>query len=120
MINQRVVGDPEDLPLQVLQVLDTHDLLLGLRIQDHEIAIFKEVAQKYDFDGLLLDRGRYDNIQSDFSGFCHIPQCCKNAALRNIVHTGHACLCSKKRFFPNGHILCISLCLFNHVFSVKP
>ena len=37
MINQRVVGDPEDLPLQVLQVLDTHDLLLGLRVQDHEI-----------------------------------------------------------------------------------
>lgn len=30
---------------------------------------FKEVAQKYDFDGLLLDRGRYDNIQSDFSDF---------------------------------------------------
>ena len=38
-------------------------------VQDHEIAIFKEVAQKYDFDGLLLDRGRYDNIQSDFSDF---------------------------------------------------
>ena len=27
------------------------------------------MAQKYDFDGLLLDRGRYDNIQSDFSDF---------------------------------------------------
>mgnify|MGYP000270166603 CR=1 FL=1 len=38
-------------------------------VQDHEIAIFKEVAQKYDFDGLLLDRARYDNIQSDFSDF---------------------------------------------------
>ena len=38
MINQRIVRNPEDLPLQVLQVLDTHDLLLGLRIQDHEIA----------------------------------------------------------------------------------
>ena len=29
-------------------------------VQDHEIAIFKEVAQKYDFDGLLLDLAKAD------------------------------------------------------------
>lgn len=38
-------------------------------VQEHEIAIFKEVVGKYDLDGILLDRGRYDNIQSDFSEF---------------------------------------------------
>lgn len=38
-------------------------------VQDHQIAIFKEVATKFDFDGIILDRGRYDNIQSDFSDF---------------------------------------------------
>lgn len=36
-------------------------------VQDHEISLFKEVAAKYDFDGIMLDRARYDNIQSDFS-----------------------------------------------------
>ncbi|WP_295938915.1 alpha amylase family protein [uncultured Alistipes sp.] len=49
------------------KVLFTNPALPG--VQDHEIALFKEVAQKYDFDGILLDRGRYDNIQSDFSDF---------------------------------------------------
>lgn len=38
-------------------------------VQEHEIALFTEVAQRYDLDGILLDRGRYDNIQSDFSDF---------------------------------------------------
>lgn len=38
-------------------------------VQEHEIAVFKEVAARYDLDGILLDRARYDNIQSDFSDF---------------------------------------------------
>ena len=38
-------------------------------MQEHEIALFTEVARRYDLDGILLDRGRYDNIQSDFSDF---------------------------------------------------
>lgn len=38
-------------------------------VQEHEIALFKEAARKYDLDGILLDRARYDNIQSDFSDF---------------------------------------------------
>ena len=38
MINQRIVRYLEDFLLQILQILDTHDLFLCLRIQDNEIA----------------------------------------------------------------------------------
>ena len=38
-------------------------------VQEHEIALFREVASKYDLDGIILDRARYDNIMSDFSDF---------------------------------------------------
>ena len=38
MINQRIVRYLKDLLLQILQVLDAHDLLLRLWIQDDEIA----------------------------------------------------------------------------------
>ena len=38
-------------------------------VQEHEIDIMKEIIGKYDFDGLVLDRARYDNIKSDFSDF---------------------------------------------------
>lgn len=38
-------------------------------VQQHEIDILREAAERYDLDGILLDRARYDNIQSDFSGF---------------------------------------------------
>lgn len=38
-------------------------------VQQHEIDILKEVAQLYALDGILLDRTRYDSIQSDFSDF---------------------------------------------------
>lgn len=38
-------------------------------VQQHQIDIFKEVAAGFDLDGLILDRGRYDNIYSDFSEF---------------------------------------------------
>ena len=38
-------------------------------VQEHEIAVLTEAAARYDLDGILLDRARYDNIQSDFSDF---------------------------------------------------
>ena len=38
-------------------------------VQEHAIALFREVASKYDLDGIILDRARYDNIMSDFSDF---------------------------------------------------
>lgn len=36
-------------------------------VQKYEIAILTEVAKKYDIDGIMLDRCRYDRIDSDFS-----------------------------------------------------
>jgi len=36
-------------------------------VQAYEISILKEVVQKYTFDGVIIDRTRYDGIQSDFS-----------------------------------------------------
>lgn len=36
-------------------------------VQDYEISILKEVVANYKVDGIMLDRTRYDNIQSDFS-----------------------------------------------------
>ncbi len=36
-------------------------------VQTYEINIFKEFVARYDVDGIILDRARYDNIQSDFS-----------------------------------------------------
>lgn len=38
-------------------------------VQDYQINIFKESVRRFDFDGIILDRARYDNIQSDFSDF---------------------------------------------------
>ncbi|MCF7740470.1 MAG: family 10 glycosylhydrolase [Candidatus Marinimicrobia bacterium] len=38
-------------------------------IQEYEIKIIKEIISKYDFDGIVLDRARYDNIKSDFSNY---------------------------------------------------
>lgn len=38
-------------------------------VQDYELSIIKEVVGKFNFDGVMLDRTRYDNIQSDFSEF---------------------------------------------------
>ena len=38
MVDQRIVGDLEDFLLQILQVFDTHNLFLCLRIKDHEVA----------------------------------------------------------------------------------
>jgi len=36
-------------------------------VQDYEVAILKEVVSKYAVDGIMLDRTRYDCINSDFS-----------------------------------------------------
>ncbi len=36
-------------------------------VQDYERNILVECATKYDIDGVMLDRTRFDNIQSDFS-----------------------------------------------------
>ncbi len=36
-------------------------------VQDYEISILKEAVSMYKLDGVMLDRTRYDNIQSDFS-----------------------------------------------------
>lgn len=38
-------------------------------VQAYEISILKEVVEKYTFDGVIVDRTRYDGIQSDFSDF---------------------------------------------------
>lgn len=36
-------------------------------VQQYELNIIKEVVLKYDFDGIMLDRARFDCIESDFS-----------------------------------------------------
>lgn len=38
-------------------------------VQAYEISILKEVVKDYSFDGIIVDRTRYDGIQSDFSNF---------------------------------------------------
>lgn len=38
-------------------------------VQDYERSILVECATKYPVDGVMLDRTRYDNIQSDFSPY---------------------------------------------------
>lgn len=36
-------------------------------VQKYEISILKEVVKNYEIDGVMLDRTRYDRIESDFS-----------------------------------------------------
>lgn len=36
-------------------------------MQKYEIDVIKEVVRNYAFDGIMLDRARYDCIDSDFS-----------------------------------------------------
>ncbi len=38
-------------------------------VQKHELNIVKEIINKFDFDGIVLDRARYNNIKSDFSEY---------------------------------------------------
>ncbi|MFO8029674.1 MAG: alpha amylase family protein [Cyclonatronaceae bacterium] len=36
-------------------------------VQQFNLNVMREIIQKYDFDGVILDRVRFDGIQSDFS-----------------------------------------------------
>ncbi|MDD5581760.1 MAG: alpha amylase family protein [Candidatus Marinimicrobia bacterium] len=36
-------------------------------IQEYQFHLMEEILTLYDFDGIVLDRARYDNIRSDFS-----------------------------------------------------
>jgi len=36
-------------------------------VQDYALALIREILTRYDFDGIVLDRARYDNLRSDFS-----------------------------------------------------
>jgi hypothetical protein len=38
-------------------------------VQDRALSIIKEIVQKYDIDGIILDYCRYTNIDADFSDF---------------------------------------------------
>lgn len=38
-------------------------------VQEHQYALMEEMLTRFDFDGIVLDRGRYDNIRSDFSDY---------------------------------------------------
>ena len=39
------------------------------QVQEYEISLMEEILNNYDFDGIVLDRARYDNIRADFSAF---------------------------------------------------
>lgn len=39
------------------------------QVREYICNILAELVTKFDIDGVILDRGRYDNIQSDFSNF---------------------------------------------------
>jgi uncharacterized lipoprotein YddW (UPF0748 family) len=36
-------------------------------VQDYELSIVREIAEKYDVDGISLDRARYSDVHADFS-----------------------------------------------------
>jgi len=38
-------------------------------VREHQYALMEEMLTRFDFDGIVLDRGRYDNIRSDFSDY---------------------------------------------------
>jgi len=38
-------------------------------VREYELKIMREIIRKYDFDGIVLDRARYDNLKSDFSDY---------------------------------------------------
>jgi uncharacterized lipoprotein YddW (UPF0748 family) len=38
-------------------------------VEDYQLSIVKEVTEKYDVDGIVLDRCRYPNVYGDFSDF---------------------------------------------------
>ncbi len=40
---------------------------LNEKVREHQLAAFREVISGYQVDGIILDRGRYDNATADFS-----------------------------------------------------
>ncbi|MCK4641644.1 MAG: family 10 glycosylhydrolase [Candidatus Marinimicrobia bacterium] len=38
-------------------------------VQDYELSLMEEILTIYKFDGIILDRVRYDNIKSDFTDY---------------------------------------------------
>lgn len=58
-------GLTPQLGIEGKQVLFANPLLE--EVQRHEIDLLKEFATTYPVDGVILDRARYDNLQSDFS-----------------------------------------------------
>lgn len=56
------------LPVTQIKGLATKFLNPALpEVQEYEISILTEVVRNYDIDGIILDRCRYDRIDSDFS-----------------------------------------------------
>jgi Uncharacterized protein conserved in bacteria len=54
----------------VMEIKDKATMFLNPalpEVQDYEIAILKEVVSNYAVDGIMLDRTRYDCVNSDFS-----------------------------------------------------
>ncbi|TFH00354.1 MAG: S-layer protein [Calditrichales bacterium] len=41
-------------------------------VQQYQLALLRELAGNYDLDGIILDRGRFDSIQSDFSEYSRL------------------------------------------------
>ena len=55
------------LPVTEIEGKPTMFLNPAKEVQKYEIDIIKEVVRNYAFDGIMLDRARYDCIDSDFS-----------------------------------------------------
>lgn len=60
-------GLKKQLDIKGKKVLFTNPALPEVR--RHVCNIIGELVSEFDIDGVILDRGRYDNIQSDFSDF---------------------------------------------------
>ena len=51
-----------------MQARDLNSLIpLHPNVQEYIFALLKDVAKYNSLDGIILDRGRFDDIQSDFS-----------------------------------------------------
>ena len=110
MINQRIVRYLKDLLLQILQVLDAHDLLLRLWIQDDEIAETKTLHDLLPQIlritlGIFVDKGssqffrihfvaclrRFQDKRDDQAGLPHIlPELVSGVRIfHSVVHEAH-------------------------------
>ena len=110
MVNQRIIGYLKDLLLQILQVLDAHDLFLRLGIQDDEVA---ETETLHDLLpqilwvtlGILVDKRssqlfcvhlvarlrRFQHERNDQAGLPHIlPKLIPGIGIfHTVVHEAH-------------------------------